>query len=141
MSLFHFGPISFEVYPFNVNGYTHEGSHDFAEKAVVGRRKPLEDVGAGDETYNFTGQILPDDLQGGLAPLAALFAVQSSGSPQPLARGDGTFLGWYVITKLSDKHSHLNISGVGRKVEFTMSLKRDDAPSPEEYFVSLDALI
>jgi phage protein U len=57
--------------------------------------------------------------QGGIG---ALQALARAGESQMLIRGDGEVLGWYLIEQVTDKHSFLDVAGVGRMIELDVEL-------------------
>lgn len=122
------GPLQFQVHPFNMNENDHEAGASFASHEVLGRMPPLEFVGEAPETWSVRGKLFPHKL-GGLDEMAALHAMRRSGSAHFFMRGDGVPLGWVVIETAREKSSYLDSSGVGRVIEFEISLKRADRPS------------
>lgn len=65
--------------------------------------------------------------------------MRSSGTGQILVRGDGANLGWFVIEKVNEKSSYLTAQGIGRRLEFDMTLTCTDPASPAAYVASLFA--
>jgi len=126
--LMQLGSVQFEVTPFNTHEYSHTHATDFAEKPVVGARKILEWVGEGDETWQISGRLFPKKL-GGLDGLARLHAARASGQPQYLMRGDGRPMGFVAILSVSEKSTHLDVDGVGRVIDFDISVKQAGTPS------------
>jgi phage protein U len=58
-----------------------------------------------------------------------------------LMRGDGAVFGWYVIEKMTDKHSYLDVAGVGRMIEFEIELvKSPNAASVASMISTLASL-
>src|SRR5262245_44427786 len=95
------GSVQFEIWPTNIHEHSHDGKADFAEKAVMGRRPPLEFVGEGPDNRTVKGKLFPKKF-GGLADLSALHEQRLSGKPQPFMLGDGTAQGWYVIESVRE---------------------------------------
>jgi phage protein U len=133
------GPVMFEIAPVNLHGMTRDSEASFVEKPVLGRRPPNESVGEGPETNKLTVKLFPEKF-GGLSGLAALDAIRISGEPQYFMRGDGTPLGWHVITNVTEKSTYLDAGGVGRVIDVEINLKRDDPPALDAFFASLSGL-
>lgn len=127
------GPVTFEILPFNLTGWSENEETSFVEKEVVGARKPLEWVGEGPATWSLTAKLFPAKL-GGLGDLAALKAARRTGLPQFFMLGDGSPMGWVVIEKLAIKHTYLLPNGVGQVIEVEISLKASDGPDAGAFF-------
>lgn len=121
--LYALGAVAFEVWPLNAQSVDRSAETSFAEKPVLGRRPPLEYVGEGAETIRMSGKIFPQKL-GGLDELEALDEQRRAGKAMPLMRGDGKPLGWFVIESLTERATYLDQRGVGKVVEFDLSLRR-----------------
>jgi phage protein U len=121
--LYQLGAAQFEVAPVNIHQVKRQVGADFAAKDIVGAPRPREFVGEADEQITLSGKIFPAHF-GGLGGLAAMEAMARSGQPQMLVRGDGAVLGWYVIVKLSEQQSYLDQNGVGKIIEFEMTLMK-----------------
>ena len=133
------GVVAFEVAPFNFHENEFEGSARFAEHAVLGRRPTLEFVGEGPETWSISGRIFPE-LFGGLDQMAAMHDMRRSGRPQPWMRGDGVYMGWVVISAVSETATYIGKQGVGRWIEFDIALRRTDPPDAAGMFSLLVSL-
>jgi Phage protein U len=131
--LFQFGPLTFQVAPFNTHEIARDGRTDFAAKDVVGAEPPLEFVGEGGNTLQLSCRLFPEKL-GGLDELALLEQMRAAGLPQHLMRGDGTPVGWFVIEGASERSTYLDGHGVGRVVEVTISLRRAPKPAAASFF-------
>lgn len=139
--LFMLGYVAFEVYPFNMHELSISGSADYAAKDVIGTRKPREFTGEGDDDISISGRIFPQKF-GGMDGLSALGDMMRSGTPQILVRGDGSNFGWWHITKVNEKHTYLDRSGIGKLIEFDATLIRAaGAPSVGSYLRNLLRLI
>lgn len=134
--LMQLGAVQFSVAPFNANEIGHEASAAFASHDVVGRRPPLEFVGEGPESWTIRGTLFPHRL-GGLDELAEMQAMRAAGLPQFLMRGDGVPLGWVVIERINERSSYLDKDGIGRVIEFDVSVKRASAPNAAGIFNAL----
>lgn len=134
--LYAFGPLAFEVAPFNAHEIERRHGADFAAKDLLGRRRGHEYVGDGDETVSFTGKMFPHKL-GGMESLDILDALRASGAPQMLLRGDGKVFGWFILTQARERSSFMDARGIGRVIDVDIELLRDDAPSATDYVASL----
>ena len=94
---------------------------DYAAKDIVGAMRPREFTGEADDRVKLSGRLFPQRL-GGVAGVGALQALARTGEPQLLIRGDGEVLGWYLIEQVADKHSFLDVAGVGRMIELEIEL-------------------
>ena len=133
------GSVAFEVSPFNFHENSFEGTSRFAEHPVLGRRPTLEFVGEGPETWEISGRIFPE-FSGGTDQMAAMHDMRRSGRPQPWMRGDGIYMGWVVIDSVSETATKINGHGVGRWIEFDVSLRRTDPPDAAGMFSLLVSL-
>lgn len=127
--LYIIGPVVIDVYPYNVHEVSRERETDFAEKSVLGRLPPNEWVGEKSDTITMSGKLLPEHLPGGVERHAMLHAMREAAEPQLVLRGDGAVLGWFLVTKATEKETLLNARGVGREIDIEITLKRDDPPS------------
>ena len=57
--LFQWGPIQFQVYPFNVNQMSHSTGADWAKKEIAGAAMYREWVGENEETITLKGKVFP----------------------------------------------------------------------------------
>ena len=57
--LFQWGPIQFQVFPFNVNQYSHATASDWAKKEIAGAALYREWVGENDEQIQLKGRVFP----------------------------------------------------------------------------------
>lgn len=119
------GGVQFEIWPLNALEIGHDGAAAFAEKAVLGRRPPLEFVGEGPEIYRVRARLFPAKF-GGLSSLAALSAQRRTGGAFPFMRGDGAALGWFVIEAINERSTYLDARGVGQVIEVEIVLRRSD---------------
>jgi phage protein U len=139
-TLYQLGAIQFQVAPVNVSEVSRETGSDFAAKDVMGAPRPREFVGEADERLTFAGTMFPQKF-GGLSGIEALQSIARAGQPQMLMRGDGAVFGWYVIEKVTDKHSYLDVAGVGRMIEFEIELvKSPNAASAASMMSTLMSL-
>ena len=57
--LFQWGPIQFQVFPLNVNQYSHASGSDWAKKEIAGAAMYREWVGEQDEMITMKGRVFP----------------------------------------------------------------------------------
>ena len=57
--LYQWGPIQFQVFPFNVNTFSHNTATDWAKKEIAGAAMYREWVGENDELITLKGLIFP----------------------------------------------------------------------------------
>ena len=119
--LYQLGAVQFEVAPVNVDRIERKVGADYAAKDIIGAPRPREFTGEADETVKLHGTLFPHRF-GGLDGLSTLQAMAVAGEPQMLIRGDGYVYGWYLIEEVSDKATFLDREGVGRVIEFDVSL-------------------
>lgn len=137
--LMQLGAVQFDVVPINTHEYDHAGSASFAAHPVVGAMPPLEAVGEGQESWTIRGKLFPHRF-GGLAELDTLHAMRRAQQPQFLMRGDGVPMGWVVIIRVQEKSSYLDREGVGRVIEFDVSVRRSQPPNAAGMFNALVSL-
>jgi phage protein U len=138
-TLYQFGLVLFQVYPFNVHEVTHSTATDWSRKEIAGAPIFREWVGEGDEEINLRGRVFPHFFQGsrlgnGMGHLDILDEMRRYGKAYMLMRGDGISLGWYVIDHLSRGHANLDSKGIGRKIEFEARFQRVPVPSAENFY-------
>jgi phage protein U len=123
--LLNLGSVVFEILPIGLDEINHGATASFASHAVLGDMPPLEFTGKGPETWHIRGTLMPEfsanagvgDGSGGLSDIDALHAMRQSGQAQPLVRGDGTPMGYVVLTRVTERSRKLNAQGIGRIIE------------------------
>lgn len=133
------GPVLFKVQPFNLTDAAHSYGASHVEKPVMGGRQPFEFTGEDTESWSFRAVLFPQKF-GGESALTLLKLMSRSGLPQYMLRGDGSLMGWMVVTAVTERSSYLDASGVGRVIEVDISLNRSEAPSARGYFEGLQGL-
>lgn len=121
------GPVVFD-YVSNITETNQESGAAFARHDVVGGSPIYEAVGADEATFTLSGIIHPEHF-GVNGALARLESAEAAQTPLPLMRGDFRPVGWVVISKLQRADRSLNQFGVGREIDFTVSLIRIGSPS------------
>ena len=130
------GAVQFEVAPFNFHETDHDAGASFVGHEVIGRMPPLEFVGEAPESWSVRGRLFPEKF-GGLGSIDAVHAMRRSGQAQYFMRGDGTPMGWVVIERVTEKSSYIGAQGVGRVIEFEVSLKKSSSPDAGGMFNAL----
>jgi len=134
--LFQLGTVTFEVVAPNITEWDRRTNADYAQKDTMGNMRPLEFMGVGDEAIQMVGVLYPHTL-GGLSTTEELDRLRDSGNAQILTRGDGKNMGWFVILGFDEKHRTLDVEGVGKKIEFLITLQRSPKPSAAAYLPTL----
>ena len=57
--MFQWGPIQFQVFPMNVDNYSHHTGADWSKKEIAGAAMYREWVGEGDEAITLKGKVFP----------------------------------------------------------------------------------
>lgn len=96
---------------------------NWPKQDVFESRPVLQFTGWGEDTITLPGVIFPE-YWGGTGQLDALRALGDAGQPQTLIDGRGNVLGEWVITNVTERQSVFAQRGVGRRQEFTVTLKR-----------------
>lgn len=120
--LYSVGAVQFDVQPVNVEEISHEVGHDFAAKDLFGAKRAREKTGEADEPLSLSGKLFPHHF-GGLAQFEVLKDMARAGDPQIVVRGDGLVMGWFVIEKVKEKATFPDRVGVGRMIEFEISMQ------------------
>ena len=137
--LYQVGSISFEPYPMALMTYTRTATADFAAKDLLGTLKNREAVGEGDTKLSFSGCITPYHF-GGLENLDVLDAMRVAQDPFPVMRGDGAYLGWFVLEEVEETHEAILDEGVGQKIGVRISITKVPDPSADAQNSSLLSL-
>lgn len=128
--LMQLGNIQFTIAPMSMNEYDHEATATFAEHQVVGIRPPLEFMGPGPEQWTIKSKLFPKHFGGTLENMTSLQAMRTSGQSYFMMRGDGVPIGWVVITHIVERSSYIAPDGVGRVIDFDITVKLAEGPSP-----------
>ena len=120
------GPVVFDRVS-NLTETSLEVGAAFAKHDVVGGDPVYEAMGGEGASFTLTGQIHPEHF-GVNGALARLEAAEAAQTPLPLMRGDFVPVGWVVIEKLQRQDKTLGFHGVGREIDFTVSLIRVGRP-------------
>lgn len=93
----------------------------------IGQRPASQFIGVDNEIITLSGVLLPE-LTGGRFTLLFLRKMADQGKAWPLIEGTGLILGWFVIESLNVTKSVFFRDGAARRIEFSLALKRVDAP-------------
>lgn len=138
--LYMLGPVIFEIWPVNLTDIEKTSEAGIVDKPVLSRRPPLEFVGDGPQTMRMNAKLFPQKF-GGVGTVATLDAMKSSGLPQYLMRGDGVPQGWFMVDRISERHTYLDARGVGKVVDVSIELRRSDPPNVADFFSSIVGLL
>jgi phage protein U len=141
-TLYQFGPVKFEVLPFNVGEVEHVTGTEYARKLVIDALPQREWVGESDEEITLNGFIYPRRI-GGFANLEQLDATRLAGIAQTLIRGSlhAQNLGWFVCEHLERKSSFLSGDGIGQVIHWQATFARCDIPQAATYFYDLHRIL
>jgi phage protein U len=136
--LYMLGSVVFDVWPTNLDAAHRDRGQDWAPKEVIGAMPNREAMGTAPATVKLMGKLFPDAFDApGTGGLEALAAMAEGAAPQMLIRGDGAVLGWHCIEKLTEKHSHLDRQGVGRQIEFEITLTQSPTGASADSMMTL----
>lgn len=97
----------------------------------VGARAAHQYLGPGEETIELSGLVAPQ-LTGSTDSIDQVRAMANTGEPYPLIEGSGVVFGAYVITGVNVTHTLFEQDGTAKRIEFSLSLKRVDAPADDK---------
>lgn len=121
--LYMLGTLTLDTRPFNADAMDRQATADLAAKPVIGGLEPSEFMGEGLDEITLSGQLLPAKI-GGLTELEAAHQMRRTGARFPVMRGDGTRLGWFAISRITERHADLLRSGVGFTVQYDIVMKK-----------------
>lgn len=119
------GMFIFNMHTVAYQTFEHSSSWRHAGRSRVGARDAYQFLGAGDETVSLPGWIAPGQM-GSKAAFSVLYDMANTGKAWTLVDGKGSFFGLFFIEQIMETASYLSEDGQGRKVEFSISLKRVD---------------
>lgn len=129
--LYQIGSVQITHNGLNAYEVSRQASADFAEKDVIGVLKPAEPVGEGDDVLKLTCKVFTMNSPGALAAIDALDQMRLAQEAVICVRGDGYNYGWRRIVDVAEKHRKLDLAGVGKVVEYEITLKKHPKPSPQ----------
>lgn len=139
--LYMLGTLAIDTRPFNVDEVSRDAGADIISKPLMGTFPGKEFGGEGEDEIVLSGQLLPTKI-GGLDQLEIAHGMRRAGARFPLHRGDGQRMGWFAITKISERHRDLARNGVGFTVAHTITMTRvqPDAGSGQQIIFGLLSL-
>ena len=93
--------------------------------SAAGDMQPTQFLGRDNDSLTLSGVLVPE-VTGGRLSLLALELMAEQGKAWPLIEGSGTIYGMFVIESLSQTKTEFFASGMPRRIEFTITLKRVD---------------
>lgn len=139
--LYMLGTLTIDTRPFSIDEMQRTASADIASKPLINAFPGKEFTGEGDDEITLSGQILPTKI-GGMNELEIAHEMRRNGTRFPLQRGDGTRLGWFAITRITENHTNLTRNGVGYVLKHTIIMTRvqPDAGSGQQIISGLLSL-
>lgn len=134
--LMQWGTLPFQVWPLNYHEMDHETETDWAKKAIAGASIYREWVGENDEMIHLRGRLFPYRI-GGMTAVESFDSQRRAGMANLLIRGDGTWLGWFVVERLVRNHTFISFEGVGQQIFFEAIFARVPTPNPQTYMPTL----
>lgn len=96
----------------------------------VGARAARQYLGPGEDTVRISGVLAPE-ITGDPASLDVLREMAADGEPLPLVDGRGRVYGAYTITAIEETSAYLFADGTPRRIEFAITLERDEDPEAQ----------
>ncbi|AMV03971.1 phage tail protein [Xanthomonas citri] len=121
-----FGTFVFSLPTLAYQELQRQQSWRFGASERIGARAALQYLGEGDDTIELTGMLAPE-LTGSRVSLDTLRELALDGQALPLVDGTGVVHGSFVLTALRETHSVFFADGAPRRIEFTISLRREDS--------------
>lgn len=110
----------------------YQRSWRHATNSRVNRRPSTQYLGPDNDTLTLSGVLLPE-ITGGRLSLLALEVMAELGKAWPLIEGSGTIYGMFIIESMSTTRTEFFESGMPRRIEFTLTLKRVDESLTEMF--------
>lgn len=93
------------------------------QSTVGSMNAPSQYTGRDPKTITLEAELHPE-ISGGDLSIHFLEKMADSGHPWPLIRGDGTFMGSFVIEEITRKETGLLDDGAATIIHFSMKLKK-----------------
>jgi phage protein U len=125
------GPYEFKISAAAYEAFSQVTDYRWAMADRIGRAPAAQFVGLGKDEITIDGTVYPH-FAGGLGQINIMRAVAAKGQPLLLVDGLGFVRGDYAITRIQEKQTHFEKSGVPKKQEFTITLMaygNDTSPS------------
>lgn len=118
------GPIAMGLARFSPHGRKTRAKWRWHEVDRIGGYPGLQYLGKGIKTMSLSGMLLPGAMRGHNAgTVVALEMIGDLGQPLPVALGNGSYWGQWVVESLDSDDSHLRVGGVAAKSDITLDLK------------------
>ncbi len=104
-----------------------ESSASFAKHEPIGAGPVYEAMGQDEHSITISGMLHPT-LFGFQGTIATLETIKESQTPVPLMRADFRPVGWYIVQSVSRTDTELNDFGIGKEIEFSVSLLKVGSP-------------
>lgn len=102
----------------------------YSEMPLLDGKARLQRLGSSLDAISFD-MLFRREFTDPVADLAELNELRETGEVLPLLTGDGSFVGNFIITKLSDTTDETDPSGVPISISLTVDLKEFVDPNPE----------
>lgn len=96
----------------------------WASNQRVGEAPAYQHLGAGDDVITLSGTLVPE-LTGGPSNLDVLRSMMAGGKAWIMVSGEGVVMGRWFIENIDEDQSNFLSNGAARKIEFSLTLKRD----------------
>lgn len=131
MSLLQFGPFTFEMRALAPHKTGSRREWRWSDTERLSGENALQHLGRGPADFSLEATLFPERYGAhSTAQLTLLEAIGDQGQPQPLIRGDLSFVGWYAIVSLEAGDSYIDRRGRGRMVEVSAEFRRFGADGP-----------
>ena len=120
--------------------FTRSTAYTWAAQSRFGKDDALQSTGPGSDEITLPGVIYPE-FRGGAGQLDDMRALAAKAEPLTLIDGRGNMLGEWVIESVEEHGSIFAQSGVARKQEFSLKMRRfpDDSPIASPIASSIEA--
>ena len=112
-----------ETIPFQNMGINSAWRHPTNSR--VGEIPATQFTGRDADTITIGGTLHPE-VTGGIGTIAFLKLMADTGGAWPLLRGNGEYLGMFVIESIGQSETILQMNGTPKQIDFTMNLRETD---------------
>lgn len=118
------GPLTMGLLRFSPHGRKVKMKWRWHEVERIGGYPGLQFLGKGLKTMSLNGTLLPFAMTGHSAATVPMIEMLGDlGQPLPIALGNGSYWGRWVLEGLDGDDSHLHVGGVAAKSDVTLDLK------------------
>jgi len=125
------GPFPFQLATAPYETWERDTQQEWAENPRTGKRASLQHVGPGSDIITLEGTLVPE-FTGGRSNLDKLRLMMDEGESWPYIDGEGYVLGFWIVTRVKEKHEFMFEDGAPRKIDFSVELKRADSTDIEK---------